>query len=361
MKKPSPQRLIKLLRWFTILAVGFIFIVWSSFYGLYCPLPAENVEPLLYANQADDNLEKSYLKAIGSAKNSILLIIYALNDEKIIEALKRKAALGVNVRVIHDPKTSQKGFQQLENIALIPRPMAGLMHRKILVIDEMTVWIGSANFTRESLIMHDNLVVGSFSHELALTITNEKAHHHFTIGGQMVEFWGFPEAQKEGFDRLLELIAEAKYSILVGMFTFTHPQLVEALIEARKRGVHVEVVMDKGSSKGISKNAGQTLHTAGVEVRINQGSEMFHHKFALIDQKILINGSANWTRSAFSRNSDCFLVLHDLSDIQLKKLIHLWHVIRATSRLPNEQHFMVFWQRPIIIIHKDFESISMAA
>ena len=57
----------------------------------------------------------------------------------------------------------------------------------------------------------------------------------------------------------------------------------------------------------------------------------------MVDEKILVNGSANWTRSAFSRNGDCFLILHDLDDEQRKKMKKLWHVIRSTSDLTPDE------------------------
>ncbi|MCP5469909.1 MAG: phosphatidylserine/phosphatidylglycerophosphate/cardiolipin synthase family protein [Chlamydiales bacterium] len=331
----------KVVKWIAVILFGLIFLVWSSFYGLHCTLPTEGSSPQLFANQVDDNLQRTFIRAIGEAKESVTLIIYSLTDSRIIRALEQKKSEGIEVKVIHDPTTSQKGFMQLsQTVETNPLKMRGLMHRKILIIDKESVWIGSANFTTESLKMHSNLVVGSVSPELAETILANKQHHHFTIGGQMAEFWTLPESNKEGLERLLELIHSAEISIQVGMFTWTHPQITEAVIAAAKRGVNVEVVLDRTQAQGASKKSLAELQNSAVNVRINRGNELFHHKFLVIDKHTLVNGSANWTRGAFSRNSDCFLILHNLNEEQTKKMRRLWHIIRATSDPSSEKKLL---------------------
>lgn len=307
--------------------IGLIFLVWSSFYGLHCRLPLEGSPPILLATQTDDHLQRTFLKAIEKAQQSITLIAYSFSDEKLFLTLKKKQEEGICITIIYDPTTNPKNL--LGNS--VPQKMHGLMHRKILIIDKEEVWIGSANFTQESLKIHDNLVIACRSKELAETILANNQHHHFTIGGQMAEFWSFPESNEEGFSRLLGLLSEAETSIQVGMFTLTHPSLSKALIDAAKRGVHVEVVLDRAQSVNTNKKVLEGWKKTPIHVRLNRGNEIFHHKFVLIDNKILISGSANWTKSAFKRNSDCFLVLHNLSERQRKKMTRLWHIIRATS------------------------------
>ncbi len=319
----------KTTRWIVTLLVIITLVIWSSYYGLHCRLPEEGSAPNLYANQTDDNLQRTFLKAINGAMRSIHLYIYALSDNRLIDALKKKENEGISVKVFHDESTEQVGLRTLSDTT--PIKMGGLMHKKILIIDEETVWIGSANFTTASLRLHDNLVIGAICRELADTILAGKSHHHFTIGGQMAEFWSFPEAAAEGLDRLISLINEANHTIRVGMFTWTHPKITESIMNAAKRGIRVEVVVDRAQTNGANKKSVDKLIDSPVHVRINRGSELFHHKFVIIDDRFLINGSANWTKSAFGRNADCFLILHELEKPQQKKLQRLWHVIRATS------------------------------
>ncbi|MCH9704473.1 MAG: hypothetical protein K0U13_06770, partial [Chlamydiae bacterium] len=255
----------------------------------------------------------------------ILLYIYSLTDKRLIAALEKKRDEGVEVTVFYDPSATKKAV----GFAL---SMRGLMHRKLLVIDKRAVYIGSANWTPYSLRMHDNLVVGVQNEELAETIGLGNLHSHFTLAGQLAEFWMLPEQSDEALDRLVWLLGEAEQSIRVGMFTWTHPRITDAVIGAARRGVKVEVALDCPQSKRVNLKSIEKMQNAPIEVRLNRGYEVFHHKFVWIDEKILISGSANWTRSAFGRNGECFLILHDLDNVQLKKMRRLWHIIRSTTR-----------------------------
>src|SRR5690606_22015122 len=100
-------------------------------------------------------------KAIEDAEDSIHLIIYSFTDPKLLHALQKRADDGIHVTVIHDSTSSQRGFHQLHE-PIIKRPIesSGLMHQKILVTDNRRVWIGSTNWTSESLRVQKNLLIG---------------------------------------------------------------------------------------------------------------------------------------------------------------------------------------------------------
>jgi phosphatidylserine/phosphatidylglycerophosphate/cardiolipin synthase-like enzyme len=108
--------------------------------------------------------------------------------------------------------------------------------------------------------------------------------------------------------------------------------LTEALIQAEKRGVSVTLVIDRYTGQGSSEKALEKLKQAGLKVQLNTGAQLLHHKWAYIDEKILVQGSANWTLAAFSKNEDCFMILQDLSTKQRKFLNELWHIIYQDSK-----------------------------
>jgi len=263
--------------------------------------------------------------------------MYSLNDPLIIHQLKEKAKTGVSVTVIHDPDTPQYGFRKLgEPIKRIARSSKGLAHQKILIIDQKNIWIGSANLTSESLRLHDNLVVGLQSSKFAKAILEMPAPHlkPFLVGGQQLEYWVLPDEGKDALQRILVLLQSAQKTIRVAMYTWTHPLLTAAIIQAHQRHVDVEVVLDGGQALGVCLKTLQALQTAGVQTKVNRGPGLLHHKFAYIDDSILISGSTNWTKAAFAKNDDCFLIIHGLLPDQKKKMEKLWHVIRATSEEP---------------------------
>lgn len=327
----------------TFFAIGSIlaFFLWSGIHSLPPPLPVENQPPLLYASQCNDDLRKVFLSAIDDAKESIYLVIYSLTDEKILSALHKKASEGVAVIIVYDPSTPKIHIKRRElPIKIIPWKGSGLMHEKILVVDQKQVWVGSANMTTESLRLHDNNIVALSSSALAKAV-EKREHLDLIMGGQRVEFWILPEEKKEALNKLISLIRVAKTSLKVAMFSWTHPQITKAVIEAHMRGVAVEAVIDHGQGTGASAETVEELLLSGIPVGLSQ-TELLHHKWALVDDKILITGSANWTRAAFSKNEECFLVIHDLTETQRKKVNSLWHAIRATRQLQNKKVSSIF-------------------
>lgn len=299
----------------------------------------------LYANQVDDDLAKTYSAAINEAQKSILLLIYSLTDKKIIDCLKNQSKKGIDVKVVCDAKASPYADAKLgDKITLTRRLGPGLMHQKILVTDREKVWIGSANMSSDSLRMHGNLVTALHSEALAgqihakaetLKVEGKGAsfpNANFTIGGQLIELWFLPDNQK-AVQRLISLIKSAKKTIRVAMFTWTRQDLAQAVIEASKKGVDTEIVIDHYSGKGASTKIVRLLKKNGIKVSLSTGAPLLHHKFLYIDEKTLVNGSANWTKAAFTQNDDCFIVMHDLTEEQNERMQALWKVILKESAI----------------------------
>ena len=209
------------------------------------------------------------------------------------------------------------------------------MHQKIVVIDKSLVFLGTANLTQYSLQMHDNLLIGLYSPKIAKFLVDKTpfspSHMTTFVAGQKIDLWILPDAKNYALDHLVKLLRQAKQKIFVAMFTFTHPTLMQELIEAKKRGVSVEVAIDRTSSKGASKETIKTLKEHFIPVRTSIGMQFLHHKFLLVDEKHLVLGSANWTKSAFYKNRDCFLILHDLKKEQKSFMKNLIEKVQLDS------------------------------
>lgn len=300
----------------------------------------------LYSNHNSDNLGATFSEAIDNAQKSVLLVVYSLTDKKIIDCLKRQSQNGLNVKVVCDAKASPYVDSKLGDKVNVTRRFGpGLMHQKILVVDEEKVWLGSANMTPESLNMHGNLVTALQSESLANKIHSKAEtlkvegrgssffNEDFMIGGQHIELWFLPDNQK-AVQRIKTLIREAEKTVRVAMFTWTRYDLAHAVIDAKKRGVQTEVVIDHYSAKGASAKIVKLLKDNGINVMLSTGAPLLHHKFLYIDNEVLVNGSANWTKAAFTQNDDCFIVIHDLTEQQNLQMENLWRVILRESAAP---------------------------
>lgn len=248
----------------------------------------------------------------------------------MIHELKKSFKKKIYTTLLYDPSGSGPLQKQLP--FAIPLTCSGLMHKKILIIDEENLFLGSANFTPTSLRMHDNIVVGLHTKELANFIQRATSNHiECEVGAQKVELWQLPDFQNQCLNYLLTSIKQAKHSIHLALFTFTHPQILQELIEAKNRGVFISVAIDYYSSQGASKKAVEILTSAQIIPKISRPGKLLHYKWGLIDEHTLFLGSANWTQSAFSKNEDCILVVHDLSKKQRIFFLKIWKNIELNS------------------------------
>lgn len=300
--------------------------------------------PPIYSTDLNNGLESTVVDTIYGAKSSIQVSVYSLSSYKIIDALRRQAELGVEVEVVADKKASSNAAKRLG-----PRVKTsfiegkGLMHHKIVVIDGKETWLGSANMTRESLRSHSNIMQKFNSVPLANFVTEKIdslkkpgfakrfKHRQFSIDNQAVELWFLPD-DAEGSLRIKELIRNAQKTIRVAMYTFTRKDFAETLVHAANRGVHVEVIIDGSMCEGACKPIVNLLRPSKVKLYASEGKSLMHTKMMVIDDKILEQGSANWTKAAFTQNEDYFIVLYNLTSLQKNELQEIWKALLSRSK-----------------------------
>ena len=113
------------------------------------------------------------------------------------------------------------------------------------------------------------------------------------------------------------LLRNAKKSIHMMMFEASfyakHPKspsniLIGELISARKRGIKVEVILetsDRGDrATERNKLTGQMLSKEGVEVIYDPLFVTTHAKLIIIDGRISLLGSTNWTYHSLTSNHE---------------------------------------------------------
>lgn len=107
--------------------------------------------------------------------------------------------------------------------------------------------------------------------------------------------------------RIAGAIGGARRSVDICVFTITDDHLVDAIVSAHARGVRVRVASDNDKAEDRGSDIDR-LARAGVSVRTDHSPHHMHHKFAVFDGTLLLNGSYNWTRSAFTSNRENLLV-----------------------------------------------------
>ncbi|PIS01212.1 MAG: hypothetical protein COT84_03570 [Chlamydiae bacterium CG10_big_fil_rev_8_21_14_0_10_35_9] len=330
MKRPR-----RYFSYFLILLTFYIGFGWVFYKSLNPSSPTLENPCIFYSNQCRDDLRWTLYKAIQNASESIDVIMFGLTEPSIIHVLSEKAK-EIPVKMFYDAKNTPKLDRLLPHIDATPVKKSGFMHQKILIIDKKIVYVGSANFTKSSLLMHDNMIIGLYSPKIANFLLQKcpysSGHLNVLHAGQELDFWLLPDPRGNGLNQALKILRRASKSIKIAIFTFTHPDVIQELIQAKKRGVDVTVVIDFGSSLGISQKTRQTLKQENIEVLVNQSNNLLHHKFICVDDKILLTGSANLTKAAFYKNHDCFLILHNLNEPQKKFITTLWKTIISQAK-----------------------------
>jgi phosphatidylserine/phosphatidylglycerophosphate/cardiolipin synthase-like enzyme len=95
----------------------------------------------------------------------------------------------------------------------------------------------------------------------------------------------------------------AKDSILVQAYSFTSAPIAKALVEAHKRGVRIEVILDK-SNRTKNYSAADFVQHAGIPTLIDGKHTIAHNKIMILDGEVVITGSFNFTRAAEENNAE---------------------------------------------------------
>jgi phosphatidylserine/phosphatidylglycerophosphate/cardiolipin synthase-like enzyme len=110
--------------------------------------------------------------------------------------------------------------------------------------------------------------------------------------------------------QIAALIDGAQKSIDVCVYTITDDRLSKPLLAAHAHGVAVRILTDDEKASDTGSDIPAFEH-AGIAVRVDDSEAHMHHKFAILDDRTLISGSYNWTRSASDRNRENVVITDD--------------------------------------------------
>jgi len=103
---------------------------------------------------------------------------------------------------------------------------------------------------------------------------------------------------------------KATNSVLVQAYSFTSAPIAQALVDAHKRGVNVEVILDK-SQRTEKYSAADFIQRAGIPTFIDAKHAIAHNKIMIIDGNVVVTGSFNFTKAAEENNAENLLVIQD--------------------------------------------------
>lgn len=99
--------------------------------------------------------------------------------------------------------------------------------------------------------------------------------------------------------KIVNRIDNAKKEILVQSYSFTSPEICQALERAHKRNIVIKAIFDSSQENAITV---YYLAKSGIEVFIDKVAGIAHNKVMIIDEEIVLTGSFNFTKAAQTRN-----------------------------------------------------------
>jgi phosphatidylserine/phosphatidylglycerophosphate/cardiolipin synthase-like enzyme len=371
-----------------------------------------------------DDLEKVILEEISKARTQILVAIQELRLPRIADALIAKRNEGLDVRIIledrynfnipdqpHDLSSSEGQEQNQEQSQETSRYAelvlfadlnkdgilsvselkqrdaiyklqqakmtirddrsdgskgSGLMHHKLIVIDQSVVVTSTANFTMSDIhgdvgeilsrgnanslqVLRSKELAQLFSDEFGLMwslkfgskkLFRKKAR--VNVEGTYVTVQFSPFLKQVPWEEttnglIADQLGSAKSSVRSALFVFSEQKIADALFKQRliRPGLKIEFLIEPRFAYRYYSELLDLLGVQGINTQTckrEQGNllwnpplvfagiprllpgDMLHHKFAVIDREKVLVGSHNWSDSANSRNDE-FLLIIEKSDI----------------------------------------------
>jgi phosphatidylserine/phosphatidylglycerophosphate/cardiolipin synthase-like enzyme len=285
--------------------------------------------------------------AIDGARYSVDVAAYDLNLWSIRDALLRARRRGVDVRVVVESEnSSNRQILDLEQEGIDVRRdgRMPLMHHKFAVIDRFEVWTGSMNFTVNGAYRNDNNLTQVRSHPVAENYTREfdemfldrafgalskedTPHPSVEImGGELENYFSPDDGAAE---KIIGAISRAEEEIHFMVFSLTLNEIGDALIAPADQGVEISGVVESDLVHNPGSEV-ERLVQSGVQIRLDGNPRNMHHKVFIIDDRTVITGSYNFSRSAEVQNDENVLIFHhtEVAEIYLLEFSRVFAAAR---------------------------------
>ncbi|WP_129627469.1 phospholipase D-like domain-containing protein [Candidatus Oscillochloris fontis] len=289
------------------------------------------VYPDVPKNRIPPPHEQAIIADIDAATRSIDMVTFEYNLSSIAHALARATQRGVDVRLaldqeeLEDPVMAKwAGVVEDAQISISWQESDAFLHSKFIIIDAQVLWTGSWNATINDTYRNNNnllritipelidnyqtefeqMMAGRFSTSKQKSTPNPEIR----FGTGQIENYFSPKEKPR--QRIVEYLSQAREQIDFLAFSYTSDEIAQAMIERHNAGVAVRGVFEKRNAQGLGSEY-QTLLDAGVDVLNDGNCYTMHHKVIIIDRRVVITGSYNFTARAEDLNDENLLIIDD--------------------------------------------------
>ncbi len=292
-----------------------------------------------YAFSGQADIEAIIETAVRASTATVEVAVYGFTLPRVARALADAKERGVNVRVIVNEShvfTTRRSeeIQLLLDKGVNLRVLRGagrygIMHNKIGVFDGKLMLAGSFNWavtantanSENSVYSRDAGMIGGYRRYFdwmwgfsrvvadgpgepvaAYGQPPEDPSRPILFNGMLLPGYSFsPGGQTEL--NIINAINFSRESADIAVFSFYSMDIARAVAEAARRGVKVRVLVDRVQAS--QSEVGGFFLANGVPFRWSQGfagKGVMHNKYAVLDGKLLMTGSFNWSINAQENN-----------------------------------------------------------
>lgn len=258
----------------------------------------------------------SILSIIENAKFSLKIYAYSFNNPEIIEALVEAKKRGVIIEITGD-KEQNYDLAQENGFTINVWKQTGLHHIKVIVADNSILFTGTGNFSKKGLTNDWNGYIQFTIEEKNRNGVQEFLEEKLNVPALNTNKIQFISSPENGFlsqNLLLQRISEARISIDYLIFDHFDAVISHALKQASSRGVKVTGVYDApvdeegkylsnqlyGFTSRIYKDGNEDI----LETTKFPEGGLLHHKSMIIDGRIVLSGSYNYSTNARDSNRE---------------------------------------------------------
>ena len=150
----------------------------------------------------------------------------------------------------------------------------------------------------------------------------------------------FPNPENEIY--VLKMLSTCKQSMDIAIFTMTNWKIAKVIENLFLKGIKLRIIADDECCKMWGSNIYQ-LAALGIPVKTDDSVRYhMHHKFAVIDESVVITGSFNWTSQAVEHNQENVLFIENkaLAKAYSDEFQRLWEYFEVVITKDNARRII---------------------